>query len=302
MKIGMVGLGKMGANMAQRLIKGGHEVVGYSRVSSAVLEASKVGVVGTESITELIDLLPSQKVIWMMVPSGKSTEEAFLSIVPHLKSGDIIIDGGNTYYKDSVKRAAELLQNGIHLVDVGTSGGVWGLTEGYNLMVGGEKNIVESVKPLFEVLAPSPVEGWGYVGISGAGHYAKMIHNGIEYGMMQAISEGFEILQTKKEFQFDAHQMAHLWQRGSVIRSWLLELTERVLAEEPTLEDVEAYVQDTGEGRWMVMEALDLDISTPVITAAMLRRLRSRQTAPFSDKLVASLRNQFGGHEYKIKK
>ena len=302
MKIGMIGLGKMGANMAQRLIKGGHEVVGYSRVSSAVLEASKVGVIGTESITELIDLLPSPKVIWMMVPSGKSTDEAFASIFPHLTNGDILIDGGNTYYKDSIKRAAELAQKGIHLVDVGTSGGVWGLTEGYNLMVGGEKEVVESVRPLFEILAPSPAEGWGYVGKSGAGHFAKMIHNGIEYGMMQAIGEGFEILQSKKEFQFDAHQMAQLWQRGSVIRSWLLELTERVLAEEPTLEDVEAYVQDTGEGRWMVMEALDMDVSTPVITAALQRRLRSRQSAPFSDKLVASLRNQFGGHEYKIKK
>jgi len=302
MKIGMVGLGKMGANMAQRLIQGGHEVVGYSRVSSAVLEASKLGVISTESITELLDLLPSPKIIWVMVPSGRSTDEAITSVVPYLKAGDILIDGGNTYYKDSIKRAAELAQKGVHFLDVGTSGGVWGLKEGYCLMVGGEKAAVEAARPLFETLAPSPTEGWGHVGKSGAGHFAKMVHNGIEYGMMQAIGEGFEVLQCRKDFQFDGHQLAQVWQSGSVIRSWLLDLTESVLAEEPTLEDVEAYVQDTGEGRWMVMEALDLDISTPVITAAMLRRLRSRQAAPFSDKLVASLRNQFGGHEYKIKK
>jgi 6-phosphogluconate dehydrogenase len=302
MKIGMVGLGKMGANMAQRLIQGGHEVVGYSRVSSAVLEASKLGVISTESITELIDLLPSPKVIWVMVPSGKSTDEAIASVFPYLKPGDILIDGGNTYYKDSVRRAAEFAQKDIQFIDVGTSGGVWGLTEGYCLMVGGEKSAVDAVRPLFETLAPSPATGWGHVGKSGAGHFAKMVHNGIEYGMMEAIGEGFEILETRKDFQFDVHQLAQVWQKGSVIRSWLLDLTEGVLAEEPTLEDVEAYVQDTGEGRWMVMEALDLDISTPVITAAMLRRLRSRQQAPFSDKLVASLRNQFGGHEYKIKK
>ena len=302
MKIGMVGLGKMGANMAQRLIQGGHQVVGYSRVASAVLEASRLGVISTESIPELIDVLPSPKIIWLMVPSGRSTDEAAAAVVPYLKPGDILIDGGNTYYKDSIKRAADLAQKGIQFIDVGTSGGVWGLTEGYCLMVGGEKSAVDAVRPLFETLAPDADKGWGHVGRSGAGHFAKMVHNGIEYGMMEAIGEGFEILQSRKDFQFDVHQLAQVWQKGSVIRSWLLDLTEGVLAEEPSLEDVEAYVQDTGEGRWMVMEALDLDISTPVITAAMLRRLRSRQQAPFSDKLVASLRNQFGGHEYKIKK
>jgi 6-phosphogluconate dehydrogenase len=302
MKIGMIGLGKMGANMAQRLISSGHQVVGYSRIASAVLEAAKFGVVSAGSVAEMIDLLPSPKVIWIMVPSGKSTDEAVEEVAPRLQAGDILIDGGNTYYKESVQRAAELSKRGVKFIDVGTSGGVWGLTDGYNLMVGGDRDAADFLRPIFESLAPSPTEGWGYVGKSGAGHFAKMVHNGIEYGMLQAIGEGFEVLESKKEFDFDVQQVAHLWQHGSVIRSWLLQLTEKVLNEEPALEEVEAYVQDTGEGRWMVMEALNLDISTPVITAAMQRRLRSRQDAPFSDKLVASLRNQFGGHEYKIKK
>jgi 6-phosphogluconate dehydrogenase len=302
MKIGMVGLGKMGAHMAQRLINAGHQVVGYSRMASAVLEAAKFGVISADSVAEMVDLLPSPKVVWIMVPSGKSTEEAVAEVAPRLKAGDILIDGGNTYYKDSMRRAAELSKKGIKFVDVGTSGGVWGLADGYNLMIGGDADAVNFLRPIFESLAPSQTEGWGHVGKSGAGHFAKMVHNGIEYGMLQALGEGFEVLESKKEFDFDVQQVAHLWQHGSVIRSWLLQLTEKVLNEEPELEDVDAYVQDTGEGRWMVMEALNLDISTPVITAAMQRRLRSRQTAPFSDKLVASLRNQFGGHEYKIKK
>jgi len=302
MKIGMVGLGKMGGNMAQRLIRNGHEVIGYARNPLTVSEAAKLGVAGTESVAELVSHLAAPRVIWVMVPSGSTTDEVIESAAAHLQPGDIIIDGGNSNYKDSMRHAAELAQKGLKFLDVGTSGGIWGLTEGYCLMIGGEKDVVEYVRPLFEALAPSPTEGWAHVGKAGAGHFAKMIHNGIEYGMMQAIGEGFEILNQKKEFNFDLHQLAKIWEKGSVIRSWLIELTERALAEDPKLDDLEAYVQDSGEGRWTVFEAIDLDVSAPVITAALQRRIRSRQEAPFSDKLVASLRNQFGGHAFKIKK
>jgi 6-phosphogluconate dehydrogenase len=302
MKIGMVGLGKMGGNMAQRLIRNGHEVIGYARNPLTTSEAAKLGVVGTESIAELVSHLSAPRVIWVMVPSGSTTDEVIESAAAHLQPGDIIIDGGNSNYKDSMRHAEMLSQIGLKFLDVGTSGGVWGLTEGYCLMIGGEKDVVEYVRPLFEALAPSPTEGWAHVGKAGAGHFAKMIHNGIEYGMMQAIGEGFEIMNQKKEFDFDLHLLAKIWEKGSVIRSWLIELTERALAEDPKLDDLEAYVQDSGEGRWTVFEAIDLDVSAPVITAALQRRIRSRQEAPFSDKLVASLRNQFGGHQIKIKK
>ena len=302
MKIGLIGLGKMGGNMAQRLIRHGHEVVGYARNPSTVAEAVKLGVYGTESIAEMADQLPSPKVIWVMVPSGQTTDEVIKDAASYLTSGDIIIDGGNSNYKDSMRHSAELTDKGINFLDAGTSGGVWGLTEGYCLMIGGEKEVVAHVRPIFEALAPSPTEGWAQVGKAGAGHFAKMIHNGIEYGMMQAIGEGFDILNEKKEFNFDLHKLAQIWQKGSVIRSWLIELTERALAEDPKLDDLEAYVQDSGEGRWTVFEAIDLNVSAPVITASLQRRIRSRQEAPFSDKLIASLRNQFGGHQIKIKK
>lgn len=302
MRIGLIGLGKMGGNMAQRLINHGHEVIGYARNASTVSEAARLGVVGTKSIAELVDHLAAPRVVWVMVPSGSTTDEVIESTAGYLEAGDIIIDGGNSNYKDSMRHAAELAQKGLKFLDVGTSGGIWGLTEGYCLMIGGEKEVAEIVRPIFEALAPSPTEGWALVGKAGAGHFAKMIHNGIEYGMMQAIGEGFEIMNQKKEFNFDLHQLAKIWEKGSVIRSWLIELTERALAEDPRLDELEAYVQDSGEGRWTVFEAIDLDVSAPVITASLQRRIRSRQEAPFSDKLVASLRNQFGGHAIKIKK
>jgi len=302
MKIGLIGLGKMGGNMAQRLIRHGHEVIGYARNPATVAEAAKLGVIGAKSIAEMAEQLPSPKIIWVMVPSGQTTDDVIHDASSHLASGDIVIDGGNSNYKDSMRHSAELANQGINFLDAGTSGGVWGLTEGYCLMIGGEKEVVAYVRPIFEALAPSPTEGWAHVGKAGAGHFSKMVHNGIEYGMMQAIGEGFDILNEKKEFDFDLHQLAQIWQKGSVIRSWLIELTERALAEDPKLDDLEAYVQDSGEGRWTVFEAIDLNVSAPVITASLLRRIRSRQEAPFSDKLLASLRNQFGGHQIKTKK
>lgn len=301
MEIGLIGLGKMGANMAQRLIKGGHKVVGYARNAATVAEAEKTGVVGANSIADLITRLPSPKVVWVMVPSGAITEEVILSVAALLSKGDILVDGGNSNYKDSVRRASMLAERGLRFMDVGTSGGIWGLTEGYSLMIGGEKDAVQALHPVFETLAPAANEGWGHVGPAGAGHFTKMIHNGIEYGMMQAFAEGFEILHEKKEFNLDLYQISKIWQKGSVVRSWLLDLTARVLEKDVTLENIEAYVADSGEGRWTVFEAIDLNVDAPVITASLQRRIRSRQAAPYSDKLVAAMRGQFGGHEIKKK-
>jgi 6-phosphogluconate dehydrogenase len=302
MEIGLVGLGKMGANMALRLIRGGHKVVGYARNPATVSEAVKFGLIGTESVSELIDLLPTPKIVWVMVPAGSVTDEVINQVAALMKPGDILIDGGNSNYKDSMRHSTMLAKQGIRFLDVGTSGGIWGLTEGYSLMIGGEKETAALLNPIFETLAPSPTEGWGRVGPAGAGHFTKMIHNGIEYGMMQALAEGFEILHTKQEFGLDMLQIAQIWKKGSVVRSWLLDLTARVLEEDPSLEDIEAFVQDSGEGRWTVFEAIDLDVSAPVITASLQRRIRSRQPAPYSDKLVSAMRNQFGGHEIKLKK
>ncbi|KAF0110017.1 MAG: 6-phosphogluconate dehydrogenase [Chloroflexi bacterium] len=301
MEIGLIGLGKMGANMAQRLIKGGHKVVGYARNAATVAEAEKTGVVGANSIADLITRLPSPKIVWVMVPSGAITEEVLLSVAALLSKGDILVDGGNSNYKDSVRRASMLAERGLRFMDVGTSGGIWGLTEGYSLMIGGEKDAVQALHPVFETLAPAANEGWGHVGPAGAGHFTKMIHNGIEYGMMQAFAEGFEILNEKKEFNLDLYQISKIWQKGSVVRSWLLDLTARVLEKDVTLENIEAYVADSGEGRWTVFEAIDLNVDAPVITASLQRRIRSRQAAPYSDKLVAAMRGQFGGHEIKKK-
>jgi len=301
MQIGMIGLGKMGMNMAQRLIRGGHRVVGNARSEETIREAEAIGVVGAYSVEELVGSLSTPRVVWVMVPAGEVTESVIHSLIPLLSRDDIIIDGGNSNYKDSVRRAAELADYGLHFVDAGTSGGIWGLSEGYSLMVGGEEQVVEFLQPIFETLAPASDQGWGRVGPAGAGHFTKMVHNGIEYGMMQSFAEGFEILKAKKEFALDLHQISRIWQRGSVVRSWLLDLIVNVMAEDPSLEDIEAYVADSGEGRWTVLEAIDLDLSAPVITAALQRRIRSRQEEPYSDKLVAAMRNQFGGHAVKKK-
>ena len=301
MQIGMVGLGKMGMNMAQRLVRGGHTVVGNARSEDSIKEAEALGLVGARSLEEVVSQLSAPRAVWVMVPAGEVTESVIKSLIPLLEKGDILIDGGNSNYKDSVRRAAELTAHGLHFVDCGTSGGIWGLSEGYSLMIGGDAAVVESLRPIFETLAPAVDQGWGRVGPAGAGHFTKMVHNGIEYGMMQAFAEGFEILESKKEFNIDLHQVSRIWQRGSVVRSWLLDLIVNVMQEDQTLEDIEAYVADSGEGRWTVFEAVDLNVAAPVITAALQRRIRSRQAAPYSDKLVAAMRNQFGGHAVKKK-
>ncbi len=299
MELGMIGLGKMGANMTRRLLKGGHRVVAFDSRPETVKELEAEGTVGAASLAELIGKLQPPRTVWVMVPSGKITEDTISSLASLLSEGDTAIDGGNSNYVDSQRRAQALEAKGLHFIDVGTSGGIWGLTEGYSLMIGGEKEAVERHRPIFETLAPAPDKGWGYVGPSGAGHFVKMIHNGIEYGLMQAYAEGFEIMKAKKEFNLSLRQVAEIWRSGSVVRSWLLDLTARALANDEDLKDIRAWVPDSGEGRWTVFEAIDLDVAAPVITASLQRRLRSREAEPFSDKLLAALRNQFGGHAVK---
>lgn len=296
MKIGMIGLGKMGANMTQRLLKGGHQVVVSDLNAAAVETAVAQGAEGAASMADLTDRLASPRAVWVMVPSGAPTENVINALGELLEAGDVIIDGGNSNYKDSMRRGETLRERGIHFVDVGTSGGVWGLAEGYSMMVGGDVTAVAQIRPALETLAPAPDLGWGHVGPMGSGHFVKMVHNGIEYGLMQAYAEGFELMGHKTEFGLDLHQIAEIWRYGSVIRSWLLDLTANALAENPTLEGIAAYVPDSGEGRWTVAEAVDLHCSIPVITMALQRRFRSREDAPFGDKLLSAMRNQFGGH------
>ena len=296
MKLAMLGLGKMGANMTERLLEGGHEVVAYDLREAAVARAVEGGAIGAGSAREVADLLESPRVVWVMVPSGPPTDATIDAMAPHLTAGDVIIEGGNSNYKDSMRRSQALDERGIHLLDVGTSGGVWGLAEGYSLMVGGDSAAAESVRPIFETLAPGADLGWGYVGPSGAGHYVKMIHNGIEYGMMQALAEGFSILKHKEEFGLDLNQVAEIWRHGSVVRSWLLDLAARALEEDQDLEEIAPWVSDSGEGRWTVAEAIEQDVPAPVITLALLARLRSRDEESYADRLLAALRNQFGGH------
>jgi 6-phosphogluconate dehydrogenase len=295
MDIGMIGLGRMGANMAERLRRGGHRVVGFDNH----VEAATVGERGIEhaaSLAALVGQLPAPRAIWLMVPAGIAVDETIAALRILLTHGDLIVDGGNSNYKDSRQRAESLAGQGIEFVDCGTSGGIWGLSEGYSLMLGGNVDAVERLRPLLETLAPAADRGWGRVGPAGAGHYTKMIHNGIEYGLMQAYAEGFSLLRHKTEFALDLHQIAEIWRHGSVVRSWLLDLAAEALAENPALDGIAPYVADSGEGRWTVAEAIDLDVPAPVITLALLARLRSRDTASFSDKLLAALRQQFGGH------
>lgn len=300
MDIAMIGLGKMGANMARRLIKGGHRVVGIDHsFENAQKLAAEVGLVPAASLTDLVAALPAPRAVWVMVPSGAPTETVVDELAELLSPGDTIIDGGNTFYKDDIRRAAALKEKGIHYVDVGTSGGVWGLTEGYSLMVGGEADVVSRLRPIFETLAPAADQGWGYVGAVGAGHFVKMVHNGIEYGLMQAYAEGFEIMRAKKDFSLDLHQVAKIWQVGSVVRSWLLDLTADALKGDQELSDIAGYVSDSGEGRWTVFEAIDLDVPAPVITLSLQQRFISRQKESYAAKLIAAMRNQFGGHAVK---
>ena len=299
MKLGMIGLGKMGANMTVRLIKGGHQVVGFARTKAVVDSVVAEGAIGAYSLPELVQKLEAPRVIWLMIPSGPPVDQTLEQLHPLLAPGDLVVDGGNSYYRDTVRRAALMRGWGFHYMDVGTSGGIWGLTEGYSMMVGGDPADAERIRPVLETLAPAPDKGWGHMGAVGSGHFVKMVHNGIEYGMMQAYAEGFAVLQAKPEYPLDLHQVALVWRYGSVVRSWLLELTESALAENPTLQGIEPWVADSGEGRWTVTEALDLNIPAPIITLSLQQRLRSREADPFTERLLAMMRNKFGGHEVK---
>jgi 6-phosphogluconate dehydrogenase len=301
LELGIVGLGRMGSNMALRLLNGGHKVVGYASHARTVDAMVEKGVVGAYSLDELVRKLTLPRVIWLMIPAGNSIEETIQELLLKLQPDDVIVDGGNSNYKDSSRRASMLKEKAIHFVDVGTSGGIWGLKEGYCMMIGGEERIVERLRPIFETLAPASDKGWAHVGSEGTGHFVKMVHNGIEYGLMEAYSEGFTILKRKKEFSLDLHQIAEVWRHGSVIRSWLLDLITNSLAEDSELRDIEPFVEDSGEGRWTAAEAIDLDVATPVITLSLLQRLRSRDKESFSDKLQAVIREQFGGHRVKRK-
>jgi 6-phosphogluconate dehydrogenase len=299
MDLGMVGLGRMGANMAERLVRGGHRVVGYDPSADAVARAVAKGTIAADSLESLAAQLAPPRIVWLMVPAGPPVDQTMSKLRPHLAPGDVIIDGGNSNYKDTIQRASWLFGCGFRLVDVGTSGGIWGLTEGYSLMIGGDEEVVQRLTPIFQTLAPAPGRGWGRVGPSGAGHFVKMVHNGIEYGLMQAFAEGFAILRAKENFNLDLHQVAEIWRYGSVVRSWLLDLTAQALAANPDLDGIKPYVADSGEGRWTVAEALDENVSAPVITLSLLRRIRSREAEPFADKLLAMMRHGFGGHEVK---
>ena len=299
MELGIVGLGRMGSKIVRRLLKSGHRVVAYDRTPRTVEGLMAEGAEGAFTLEDLAKGLSVPRAVWLMVPAGDTVTKSIDGLVPHLAPGDVLIDGGNSNYKDSMRRAEELRARGLHFLDVGTSGGIWGLEFGFCLMVGGEKAIFERLEPIFRALAPP--EGYAHVGPSGAGHFAKMIHNGIEYGLMEAYAEGFEILRAQKRFRFDVLQMARLWNHGSVIRSWLLELTGRILEQNPDLEDIRGYVEDSGEGRWAVLEAIDSDVPAPVITLSLLQRLRSRQEESYSAKLIAALRNEFGGHVVRRK-
>jgi 6-phosphogluconate dehydrogenase len=293
MQLGMVGLGRMGANMAQRLMQGGHQVTAFDRNPAAVEEIAARGAAGASSLAELAQKLEAPRVIWMMVPVGAAVQQTIDDLRPHLQPGDILIDGGNSHFHDSRRRAEELAPEGIGYVDVGTSGGVWGLEKGYCLMIGGARETFAYLEPLFKTLAPP--DGYAYVGPSGAGHFVKMVHNGIEYGMLQAYGEGFEVLHAS-DYDLDLHQIAHLWNQASVVRSWLLELAERAFAKEGDLASIRGYVEDTGMGRWTVQEAIDKNIPAPVLTLSLLARFASRQEESFSAKVIAALRNEFGGH------
>jgi 6-phosphogluconate dehydrogenase len=300
MELAIVGLGKMGLNMATRLVQGGHKIVGYARSKESVEAAIKNGAEGAHSIEEAINKLSSSpKIVWVMVPSGKTTTETIEHAASLLNKGDIIIDGGNSNYKETIAHAEMLAQKGIDFVDCGTSGGIWGLKEGYSLMIGGKKDVTEKLTPIFETLAPAKDKGWGRVGPHGAGHYVKMVHNGIEYGMMQAFAEGFGILKGKKEFELDLAQVSHIWQHGSVVRSWLLDLAANALDEDMELKGIKPWVADSGEGRWTVFESIDLDVPAPVITLALQMRFASRDEVNYPARMLAALRNQFGGHAIK---
>jgi 6-phosphogluconate dehydrogenase len=299
MQLGLIGLGKMGGNMAERLRLGGHQVVGFDFSPEAVAKLAASGNIGASTLKDLVQKLDAPRAIWIMVPSGAPVDETIAKLEPFLAPGDTLIDGGNSNYKDSIRRHAEVTAKGFHFIDVGTSGGVWGLKEGYSMMIGGDKEPVERLRPIFSTLAPAVDKGWGHVGPAGAGHFVKMVHNGIEYGLMQAYAEGFTIMEKKESLDLNLPQIAEIWRYGSVVRSWLLDLTADALQQNPTLDGLQAYVSDSGEGRWTVFEAIDLNVSAPVITESLIRRIRSREENNFTDRMLSIMRNAFGGHAIK---
>jgi len=299
MQLGLIGLGKMGFNMAARLKQGGHEVIGLDTSADVVKKFNDTGAKGVGTLEDLVKSIATPRSIWLMVPAGDPVDQTIEKLLPHLDKGDTFIDGGNSNYKDTQRRYKALKEQGFNFVDCGTSGGVWGLKEGYSMMIGGDEEPVKRLTLIFETLAPAKDQGWGHVGPSGAGHFTKMVHNAIEYGMMQAYAEGFSILKHKEELKLDLGQIGEIWRYGSVIRSWLLDLTTDALHKNPELKGLEAYVPDSGEGRWTVFEAIDLNISAPVITEALIRRLRSREDNNYSDRMLSIMRNAFGGHAMK---
>ncbi|PKN62308.1 MAG: 6-phosphogluconate dehydrogenase (decarboxylating) [Deltaproteobacteria bacterium HGW-Deltaproteobacteria-15] len=295
MKIGMIGLGRMGMNMVRRLLQGGHEVVAYNRSPEKAEEIAKEGAVAAFSVSDLAEKLPAPRVAWTMLPAGAAVEDHLLQLKEILSPEDIVIDGGNTYFKDDIRRAEMLGEKGIGFMDVGVSGGIWGLKVGYCLMIGGPEETYRYLEPVFKSLAPK--EGYLYCGPNGAGHFVKMIHNGIEYGMMQAYGEGFQILEASPYAKtINYAQVAHLWNQGSVVRSWLLELAEAAFSKDGKLADISGYVEDSGEGRWTVNQAIETGVPAPVITLSLMNRFRSRDKDSFSDRVVAALRREFGGH------
>jgi 6-phosphogluconate dehydrogenase len=296
MKLGMIGLGRMGANMAQRLMRGGHPVVGFDPKAEARKDLEDKGAESADSLAALVAKLPAPRTLWLMVPAGEITEGTLMSLLALLAAEDTVVDGGNSNYKDTLRRAGTFAAKKINSVDCGTSGGVWGLAEGFSLMIGGNEAAVERLRTIFETLAPARDRGWGRVGPVGAGHFAKMVHNGIEYGMMEAYAEGFELMRAKSQFNYSLEEVADLWNRGGVIRSWLLELAADAFKEDPGLESIQGYVPDSGEGRWTAQEAIDLAVPAPVITLALQIRFLSRQGDAFGAKVLAALRQQFGGH------
>jgi 6-phosphogluconate dehydrogenase len=296
MELGMIGLGRMGANMTERLVRGGHKVITYDRSAEAIQRVVDKGAVGAHSLADFVKQLSSPRTVWLMVPSGDPVDQTIDQLLPSLAKGDVIIDGGNSNYKDSIRRAEKLKTRGMHFIDAGTSGGIWGLQNGYCMMVGGEKEIVSRLEPIFLTLAPK--DGYLHAGPNGAGHFVKMIHNGIEYGMMQAYGEGFELLKAS-QFDLDLAKISHLWNQGSVVRSWLLELCESAFQKDPKLVGIKGYVEDSGEGRWTVIEAIERGVSATVLAHSLFARYASRQQDAFSNKVIAALRNEFGGHAVK---
>ena len=300
MKLGIIGLGKMGANIARRLHHGGHAVVGYNRSPQITQELVKeIDLTPAYSLDEVVEQLERPRHVWVMVPAGEATEKTIHGLADLLSPDDVIIDGGNSNFNDTKRRAEFLRERSIHMLDIGTSGGIWGLKEGYSMMIGGEREIVNRLRPVISTLAPSPELGWGHVGPNGAGHFVKMVHNGIEYGMMESYAEGFELLHAKQDFSLDLHQIAEIWRYGSVVRSWLLDLTSDALKNDANLSDIRDWVADSGEGRWTVFEAINNDVPAPVIALALFRRFASRQDESYAAKLLAAMRNQFGGHAVK---